>query len=290
MNIKTYSISDFSPLGTVDYYVGDFETGYAPDPLIYPHIHKHYVLIWVASGKGRQNIDFQEFEILPDTLYFISPSQIHFLDDWESIKGKYLVFTEDILNRLEMETTILTEIKYFDELYFRSSLSLMADEKDVLIKLFDVLAFEQKSRNLSKNSALILYLILNKVRVFAEKRRTQNRYQGSGLQLFKEFIQLLEEYYNTSHKVNHYARQLNTTPHKLNKVVNEFGKTSTSQYIINRKIQEAKRLLAFTDKTISEIAFQLGFNDSSYFSRTYRNTTSLSPKIFREEAYEKYRK
>ncbi len=64
---------------------------------------------------------------------------------------------------------------------------------------------------------------------------------------------------------------------------------NTSEVIRARSILEAKRLLTFTDKTVSEIAFELNYTDSSYFAKAFRAETNLSPIGFKTEISEKYR-
>jgi hypothetical protein len=61
---------------------------------------------------------------------------------------------------------------------------------------------------------------------------------------------------------------------------------SPKQHLLDLKMTEAKRLLLYSGLNISEIAFQLGFEDSSYFARIFKKKAKLSPSLFRE----KYRK
>ena len=62
---------------------------------------------------------------------------------------------------------------------------------------------------------------------------------------------------------------------------NNFQK-SVSEIIETRKLIEAKRMLLHTNKSISEIGFELGYNEKSYFTRVFRNKTNFTPTEFRE--------
>ena len=62
---------------------------------------------------------------------------------------------------------------------------------------------------------------------------------------------------------------------------NNFQK-SVSEIIETRKLIEAKKLLIHSNKTVSEIGYELGYNEKSYFSRVFRNKLSVTPTQFRE--------
>lgn len=59
--------------------------------------------------------------------------------------------------------------------------------------------------------------------------------------------------------------------------------TSPIKYLINIRIQEACRLLRTTDRTITDIAYEVGFSDSNYFSRQFRSTLGVSPRQYRQQ-------
>lgn len=85
--------------------------------------------------------------------------------------------------------------------------------------------------------------------------------------------------------VSEYASQLNITTHQLNAFVKATsGKTST-EIINERIILEAQQLLNFSQLSISQIADQLGFEDSSYFSRYFKKQVGLSPQDFKKQIY-----
>ncbi len=86
-----------------------------------------------------------------------------------------------------------------------------------------------------------------------------------------------------------YAKKMNSTQHHLNHITKQVtGKTAT-EVIRARSILEAKRLLTFTDQTVSEVASQLNFFDSSYFAKLFKAETGTSPIEFKKSISEKYR-
>jgi AraC family transcriptional activator of pobA len=94
------------------------------------------------------------------------------------------------------------------------------------------------------------------------------------------FINILSR--TLKNNVNFYAEHLNTTPQNLNAICRkEYGR-SASNIIADHIIKEVKRLLLYTNGTISEIAFSLGFKDSSHFTKYFKRYTGETPKQFKK--------
>jgi AraC-like DNA-binding protein len=68
----------------------------------------------------------------------------------------------------------------------------------------------------------------------------------------------------------------------LNIVCQNNFRKSVSEIIENRKLTEAKRMLLYTDKTVSEIGYELGYNEKSYFTRVFHSKMEITPTRFRE--------
>ena len=96
-----------------------------------------------------------------------------------------------------------------------------------------------------------------------------------------EFSKLVSDNVCENISVNEYASKLNLTVDRLNEICKEHYGQSPKTIILEKKITEAKRLLYFTDLSVKEIAFRIGFEDSSYFSRIFKQKTQLSPTKFK---------
>ena len=79
------------------------------------------------------------------------------------------------------------------------------------------------------------------------------------------------------------SMQLHMTSRNLNQITHKLLHQSVSEIIETRKLMEAKRLMTSTDKTISEIAFEIGYNEKSYFSKVFKKKSGQTPTEFREE-------
>lgn len=104
----------------------------------------------------------------------------------------------------------------------------------------------------------------------------------SSHQLFVNFRALVEREFKHLHTVQEYADRLNVAVRTLNKSVNECSQKSPLAFINERIILEAKRMVRYTNLMIKEIAFELGFDDPSYFVKLFKRQTGYLPSDFRE--------
>lgn len=108
------------------------------------------------------------------------------------------------------------------------------------------------------------------------------RIPGSELDIFRDFSRLLEIHFREKHNVADYAELLHMAPKTLTHKFKHLNLESPNQFIINRILLEAKRLLFYTDKPVKEIAYDLGYEDPAYFNRLFTNKTGNTPANFKK--------
>jgi len=106
--------------------------------------------------------------------------------------------------------------------------------------------------------------------------------------LLKRYLSKIEESFIQLHEVAAYADKLNISAGHLSEVVKEQSGKPAIAHIHERLILEAKRLLFHTEESVKEIAFQLGFEDASYFNRFFKRITSRTPVEYRLSSREMY--
>lgn len=276
---KTISIADLinQPKKQVDFLVDRFEEMVEPDNIEFPHKHNFYELLWITKGKSKQTIDYKNYEITTDSLFFISPGQLHLFEEWQDIEGFCILFTEDYFLQLFQNKNILFELSYLDNLYSNPFLKIDEIAKLKLKPIIDLL-FQEKS---NETIQALLFVLLKQIQnLFSEKVIDQN--SKHQIVIFKRFKYLVDENFANNWALTEYANQLNITTHHLNSIVKSVCNKTTSDIIKERILVEAKQLLQFSDYTISEITLKLGFEDSSYFARYFKKHTSTSPLEFRK--------
>ena len=95
------------------------------------------------------------------------------------------------------------------------------------------------------------------------------------------FERLLEETFRQHWSVSDYARALSVSPTHLSRVLRQATGLPASRAIEDRVLREARRQLFYTNLSIAEIAYLLGYNDPAYFSRVFARATGMAPSAFR---------
>lgn len=266
--LKEYSISDIlglSPLSSkyIPYYIGTFEDTDDPD-IEWAHRHSFYSLVWFTHGNGFYVVDFQEYEIKPQRIFIVNTKQIHNWDYSANSKGYILMFDPSL--GLELGIANLNPFIDIQEPYISTLESCFLN----LIREFEL--NDAISRSNIKTGIQYLYSIILRI----TKGINSNEY-NSVINNFR--ILVFEENLKFS-TVEKFAEILQISTDELNRICKECTGVSSKQYILDLKITEAKRLLLFSKLNVSEIAFHLGFDDSSYFSRIFKKKTNLSPSDF----------
>jgi AraC family transcriptional regulator, transcriptional activator of pobA len=254
-------------------------------------IHKHtfYEILWTEKGISKQTIDYKEYEVLPNSLFFISPNQVHQFEEWKPLKGGTILFTEDFFLLNHNNKDKLFELSFLDNFYANPCIQLDKRSFEDIKQTIDLITNEQKRTD--KNQSItqsLLHILLAQVQRCIDIE-TEKPVSKKYLILFKQFKNLLDKHFAENKTTSFFAQQLHITAHHLNLITKEVSGKTASEVIRARSILEAKRLLTFTDKTVSEIAFELNYTDSSYFAKSFKAETTLTPIAFKTKMSEKYR-
>ncbi len=134
----------------------------------------------------------------------------------------------------------------------------------------------------------IIRSLLSSLFIMIESERRKNEPVEPLLQstqniTFKSFLQILEDNFRRDMNVDFYADKLNMSTRNLNLICQNILQKSVSEIIETRKLTEAKALLLSSDKTISEIGYELGYNEKAYFTNVFKKKAGMTPSEFRNE-------
>ncbi len=270
--LTEYSISDIiiSELVNDSFYAGTFEG--TEDPSIdWPHRHNFYSIVWFTNGLGINVIDFEEYKIQSNRLFLTKPKQIHNWSYSKDTKGYILVFDKHIIQNLSLELldSTLYDLNTEAVLFFKTLI------ENLIFEVQEKTDFNEQIINSSIN-----LLLLKLIRLFPQVKEKKTKRPKETLR----FLKLISETISDNLSVADYADKLNITLEKLNELCKENFGDSPKRIILDKKITESKRLLYFTELSIKEIAFQLGFEDSSYFSRIFKLKTGIAPSDFKNKS------
>lgn len=242
------------------------------------HRHRYFAIYWIHEGIGSDVIDFQEYALRPDRIFFIRPEQVHF-PHWRSqVRYSALHFTKDfMLPFLDNDEQEMTVYKDLSEAECRRI-------KTLFVQLHDESQSDLPCSNVIIQSE-INTLLLELKRICLAISSTA--IQPETLCTYKA---LVEKLYHTHHQVQTYADMLHITPNYLNVLAKKHLGKSALEIINDRIILEIKRQLILSDTEISEIAYQLNFNELSYFSRFFKRITGVTPNEFRTTMNKMYQR
>ena len=95
-------------------------------------------------------------------------------------------------------------------------------------------------------------------------------------------IEHLDEHFRENFDGDELAKLMHVSPATFYRLFKEATGTTPTQYVNNLRIEEACNRLRQTDETITNIAFDVGIQDSNYFSRTFKKCTGMTPRAYRE--------
>ena len=236
---------------------------------------------------GQQQYDFDE-----GVMFFISPGQVFGIEveKGKSVKrsGWMLLIHPDFLWNTPLAKTI-KQYEYFSY-SVHEALFLSDKEETTIINVMQNIAQEYHS-NIDKFSQDVIIAQLELLLTYSE--RFYNRQfitrKISNHKILDRLEELLAEYFNSEAlaqkglpTVQYIADQLNVSPTYLSSLLKTLTGQSAQQHIHDKLIEKAKEKLSTTSSSISEIAYELGFQHSQSFSKLFKSKTNLSPLEFRQ--------
>ncbi|TND08038.1 MAG: DNA-binding domain-containing protein [Bacteroidetes bacterium] len=247
-----------------------------------PHRHKHYEIIWFKKAEGEHYIDFMRYGLSANTLWFLSPNQVH-QTNVDSCDGHLVTFTESFFDKDESTNELLLNSGLFFNIAKQPVIQLDPEKHAHIDKLFDLMMHEYKSsgtpsilRNYLKN--FLLYCGRE-----YDHTSLNNLSRQTGDERILQLRKIIEEHFIKNKEAGFYASMLGITPKRLNELVKKHTGRTISSLIHDRVITESKRLLSFSPQSVKEISYALGFDDPAYFNRFFKKQTGKTPVEYRQQ-------
>jgi AraC family transcriptional regulator, transcriptional activator of pobA len=261
-----------------------FDVGVADgEPVREPHRHDYHELIWIKAGSGHHLLDGQLVPIIPGTLTVIGRGQIHVFERARDVSGAAVRFGDELLHEGNLARS---DPSWLLAGCGRWTVTVPRDHVDALESAIAMLATESAGPPDVHSPLLqlhLLSLLLGWIERWYDAQRTERRdVDDAGVQTFRRFAGVLERDFASHHDAVHYADALAMPPAALSQTLNRVIGRSTKELITDRVMLEAARLLRFTDKTMGEIAYAVGFSDPLYFSRAFKRHHGHSPSAYRD--------
>lgn len=254
------------------------------------HSHNFYLIMWCTRAQGMCTIEFNDYELQDNTVYLLSPNQLHLFLGQGVCEGFCIAFTEDFLYMDNRDVEYAFKHDMFVQYDTARFCHVSEALGERLNRLVELMAEEQQRNEEADVFAhremlgALLHQFLIEVKRHAEwnrdveKEGPQDREQ---YKLFLSFMDCVEQHFCKEHGVYFYCSKLGVPVHQLVQCVNAYLKMPPKEAILSQIASEAKRQLCTTGKTVKQIGADLGFADVSHFCRVFRHIENMSPSDYR---------
>ncbi len=237
-------------------------------------------------GKAKYGQNYYDFG--EGGLVFTAPNQIFETPDDTVKSGFMLLIHPDFL----LTYPLAKKIKQYGFFSYAANeaLHLSDHEKETIMSIFKILDDELKSRIDDFSHDVIvsqLELLLNYCNRFYKRQFITRKAVSNDL--LQKLEEVLDDYFNNEKSlmqgiptVQFLSENLHISPSYLSDMLRSLTGQNTQQHIHNKLIEKAKEKLSITGLSVSEIAYELGFEHSQSFSNLFKKKTSFSPLEFRQ--------
>ncbi|MBL7712367.1 MAG: helix-turn-helix domain-containing protein [Chitinophagaceae bacterium] len=255
-----------------------------------PHRHGYFEFFLFEKGGGKHFIDFVEHAIPDHSVHIVFPQQVHQVNRTPESTGFIILCSRNVMNLLG---------KFFFPQLLQNNYtapSLSFGKKEFTQLLQNVLCLQEELRsdtmlsyNMAQNymSIFLTHCIRHRAEVLQDEAPEFN-YSRHDWEVYKVFIDLLEQNFMDKAQVSFYAASLAVTPKVLNNSIRKVSGKTAVELLQERSLLEAQRLLLNGEESIKEIAYKLGFQNNSYFTRFFVKHTGHTPSAFKQLWEEKY--
>nr|WP_288813145.1 response regulator transcription factor [uncultured Sphingobacterium sp.] len=253
-------------------------------------VNKFYCIALKRDATGKIRYGQQYYDYDKGVLSFTAPNQVQYLDlqNVHCGAGYLLIFHEDFLLNHPLATRI-GEFGFFSYAV-NEALHLSEHEEDDLIDI--LLKIDRECAHIDRHTQEIVLaqiaLLLNYSKRFYERQFITRK--NSNHQLLTKFEEVLNDYFENNKygqdgllTVQSVANLMNLSPHYLSDMLRFLTGQNTQQHIHEKLIAKAKEKLSTTQLSVSQIAYELGFEHPQSFSTLFKKKTQTTPVEFREK-------
>lgn len=243
-----------------------------------PHTHnKYFEIIYLSSGSGYHTIDSRKYAVKPPIIFLVRKGQVHHWELDDEPSGYVLILKKAILDNSADKSLL----HLLNKISIISCIHLPEGEYlGQLCALFESV-YNQASQQSAQLSMVAEGLIKALFASLLDLHTQNDGYSTSSQGLYMRFLNMLDQERGISNQVSYYAALLHTSPQNLNAACRKARNLSAAEVLAATLMQEAKRLLLYTDISVANIAHQLSFSDPSHFIKYFKRMSGTTPRQFR---------
>ncbi|MCS5490895.1 helix-turn-helix domain-containing protein [Algoriphagus limi] len=240
------------------------------------------LVLWFLEDDNQLIIDNIDYTFNSNDLVFLT--EFHKIGVKKFTKAKLLRWNKYFYCIINHDSEVGCKGILFYGAVGLPSIHLSQQNLDVFSTVWKMLEQEMVSKDSLQEEMLQMMLkriLILCTRIYKEQNdswKTNTR----NIDIIREYHFLVEQHFKEKHSVAEYADLLHKSPKSLSNLFKKLGSKTPLQFIKDRKMLEARRLLTYTDMTVSEIGYEIGFSDIQSFSRFFKNEEGMSPIDFRK--------
>lgn len=250
-----------------------------------PALRRQFNLIYIIlAGEHDVHLGADYRWLKPNDLVIVPENFLYASSNVRSCIGYCMHFKTEFIQPL-LKGAMSEEFPYFD-LQAEHIINVTAEESELIQQSFrDIIsAYERFSSEKDFLLRNYIHILLLRIReIYRPHARKIGENASRSMKIANQFKHLVEKKFITMREVQQYAAALHITPKHLSEVVKAVTGKSPRSIINDMLLLEAKVLLGSTDKTVTEIAHQLRFEDQSHFHRFIKQHTGCTPVQLRKK-------
>lgn len=248
--------------------------------------HRHdgfYQVHFLLYGRISILLEDEHYEYVQGPMFILTPpSAPHAFITKEGTIGHVVTVRQSIINPL-LENIYAQSI---DTIKLKPNFYTLNEDKqdaDIIERYFQLIALESQYNNQGKDevlSCLVKALFAFLFR-FCDKVESKINLVKGDVKLFMRFNYLIDDHYKEHLNISDYAKMLGVSETRLKDMCRRQAQSSPKKMILDKLFLEAKNLLKFSDLSVLEIAYHLGFKDPAYFARFFTKLEGICPSKWR---------
>lgn len=248
-----------------------------------PHRHSFFQLLWFKN-EGCHYVDYEAINHKSNTLFLISKNQVHHFCNESNNQGYLFHFNESFISSFNLDLLSRFTVSVFNEISdpFVNVSDFDSENIDNVCKNI-LIEFEQQKEN---HVQIIRHLFLGFLYRVERMKKEQVPFGTHMNSDFSKIVEFKEEIVNNISdplSIEDFADRLGLSVKKLTTLTKQYTHTTPGVLIKEMKLLEAKRMLSQHDVSIKEVAYYLGFDQPTYFTKFFKKETKLTPKQFQKE-------
>lgn len=254
---------------------------------ITPHAHDFLVLAYFERGGGSIRVENRESPIEAGDVYVIAPGEVvevrNDVSDLAAVEGWAAFFTPDIFGSQAFGAFLSWRAHPLLFPFVRGTgsgirrLRVPVADRDAWFDRFSMLDREFTQRKDGYDQAVLAHLTLLLVEVGRLAANSAENIRFSGDPLLTKVFGFIEHRYSEGISLRNVAQAVNLTPGHLTTLVRKRTGRPVQEWITERRLTAARRLLVETDLAIEEIGRMIGYDDAGYFVRIFRRSHGVTP-------------